>query len=72
MEQRRDRTGQKYFVIDVDASLDLLTNGSVILDDEGDAWQKFFDGWKVTGGLTEFERPTLPARLLYSPATDRG
>lgn len=53
--------------IEVDAALDLLANGSVILDDEGDAWQKFFDGWKVTGGLTEFERPTLPAQLLYSP-----
>ena len=54
-------------ILEVDASLELLANGSVILDDEGDAWQKFPDEWKVTGGLTEFERPTLPATLLYSP-----
>lgn len=53
-------------IVEVDASLDLLANGSVILDAEGDAWQKFLDGWKVTGGLTNPERPTLPARLLHS------
>lgn len=55
-------------IIEVDATLDLLSNGCVILDDEGDAWQKVaVSGWIVAGGLTTPERPTLPAKLIHSP-----
>lgn len=53
--------------------LDALPLGGIIQDDEGDAWQRFADGWKVAGGdprnknsTIYGETPTLPATVWES------